>query len=393
MAKKTSKLEVIHSADAARVPFLRGILTASLRRAGLPFDDAYRLADAVRTDLSERGKGRVTTSALETHVAERLREEGFASVAERYEHPAGPLVPVWVEEASGGAEPFSKAHLARALELCALPPEDAYAHAARVEQALGERGQARYTRADLSARVAEHLREDASRAIAERYERWRAFRRGGHPLILLVGGTTGSGKSTVASDLAYHLGIARAQSTDMLREVMRLLIPKRVVPTLHASSFEAWRGLPAVRLGEGTARGEPARVLDGFLTQAREVAVAIDGVVRRAAHERLSIIVEGVHVTPQLQRDLIEAHPDALVVPFVLGVLKRKALRRRLEERAESTPSRRAQHYLDHFDAIWALQTHLIEEADHFDIPVLPNSDRGDTRLLATETLCNALAE
>jgi len=34
------------------------------------------------------------------------------------------------------------------------------------------------------------------------------------PIILLVGGATGTGKSTVATDVAYRLGITRVTSTD-----------------------------------------------------------------------------------------------------------------------------------------------------------------------------------
>ena len=45
----------------------------------------------------------------------------------------------------------------------------------------------------------------------------------------------GTGKSTLATELAHRLGIVRTQSTDMLREVMRTMIPAHLMPALHVS--------------------------------------------------------------------------------------------------------------------------------------------------------------
>src|SRR6185503_6884115 len=56
---------------------------------------------------------------------------------------------------------------------------------------------------------------------------------------LLIGGTTGVGKSTLATQLATRLGIVRVVATDAIREVMRALFSHELMPTLHASSFEA----------------------------------------------------------------------------------------------------------------------------------------------------------
>ena len=44
--------------------------------------------------------------------------------------------------------------------------------------------------------------------------------------------------------------IVRAQSTDMLREVMRTMVPQRLLPVLHTSSFVAWKEMPALALSK-----------------------------------------------------------------------------------------------------------------------------------------------
>ena len=43
------------------------------------------------------------------------------------------------------------------------------------------------------------------------------------PLVILIGGATGTGKSTVATEIAYRLGITRATSTDFIRQTIRAL--------------------------------------------------------------------------------------------------------------------------------------------------------------------------
>ena len=82
------------------------------------------------------------------------------------------------------------------------------------------------------------------------------------PIIVLVGGATGTGKSTVATEVAYRLGITRVTSTDFVRQTMRAFFSQRV----HAVD-------PLLEL-RGRARDRPRtddrRCVDGFLEQTRE---------------------------------------------------------------------------------------------------------------------------
>ena len=94
-------------------------------------------------------------------------------------------------------------------------------------------------------------------------------------------------------------------------------------------------------------------------------------------HERVSIIVEGVHFHPSIIKSIIESD-DALVVPVMLAVLKRKRLQNRLKGRSTNVPQRRAERYLEHFESIWKLQTYLLSEADQTGVPIISNTDRDD---------------
>src|SRR5690606_35665445 len=161
------------------------------------------------------------------------------------------------------------------------------------------------------------------------------------PMVLLIGGTTGSGKSTIGADIAHRLGIVRAQSTDMLREVMRVMFPERLLPALHVSSYLAWQVLPEAMLADNPEQ----RVETGYLAQSRDVAIGVEAVLNRASREQISVIVEGVHIYPALQRELAD-DSDAIVIPLMVAVLKRKRLRKQLKGRGTANQARRAERHL-----------------------------------------------
>ena len=209
--------------------------------------------------------------------------------------------------------------------------------------------------------------------IARRYLQWVQFSRDIRPIVLLIGGTTGSGKSTLSAEIAHRLDIVRSQSTDMLREVMRLIFPERLLPALHMSSYLAWKALPE----SAAPQKDDTRTIAGYLTQAREVAIGVEAVLKRAGSEQISLIIEGIHVYPELQRELSDG-TDAIVIPLMVGVLKRKSLRKQLSGRGSTNKSRRAERYLRHFDDIWNLQQYLLEESEAHDVTVINNENLDD---------------
>jgi 2-phosphoglycerate kinase len=155
---------------------------------------------------------------------------------------------------------------------------------------------------------------------------------------------------------------------------MRTFIPRENEPILHKSSYSAWQELP-----EDTEEMEDKdqRIYRGYCKQAEILSAAIKAVIQRALHERVSVIVEGVHFHPSIIKKIIDPG-DALVVPVMLAVLKRKALESRIKGRSTKVPQRRARRYLEHFESIWKLQTFLLSEADAADVPIISNLDRED---------------
>ncbi|HMB93006.1 MAG TPA: ATP cone domain-containing protein [Rhodothermales bacterium] len=377
---------VIDPNENTRVPFLRGILTRSLRSAGLSFNEAYRLANKVRDKLGSNAK--ISTDDLTELVIKYLDKGGYTEALERYQRPSQAIVPINVIDRQGQASPFSKGHLSQSLEICAFPKDECYSITADIEQQLVISGITEITSSDLARFTYRHLCEHAPPEIAQRYLVWVEFSRSGKPLILLIGGAPGVGKSTIGSEIAHRLNIVRTQSTDMLREVMRLMVPKRLLPALHVSSFSAWKTLPS---RNARSVSFDTHFVDGYLTQAREVSVGIEGVLKRAEREQVSIIMEGVHIYPMLQKRLARK-TDAIVIPLIVGVLKRKQLRKQLQGRGQQVTSRRSERYLESFDAIWELQSYLLTEADRHQITIVPNVDELESIRLVMETISEHLA-
>ena len=82
-----------------------------------------------------------------------------------------------------------------------------------------------------------------------------------------------------------------------------------------------------------------------------------------------------MHVQPSLLQQIPEDN-DAVVIHVMLAVLKQKELKKRIKGRSTNVPQRRSERYLANFEAIWYLQTYLLDEADQHDVPIVVNDDK-----------------
>lgn len=381
-----ASLIVVDVEEETRVPFLRGILTRSLQNAGLAFDESYQFANRVRTALGDAAE--ITNAELRKRVHESLLDL-HPEVADRYQAGLTTVETLFVVSPEGEAKPYSRGRHRMDLLSGGLTPDQAAAIVHDVYRTLADRGEARVESVALDDLTRHTIRETAGEKAASRYTVWRDFEASDRPLIILIGGTVGTGKSTISTELAHRSGIVRIQSTDMLREVMRSLIPRELLPVLFESTYTAWRAIPGPENPE-----EPSEALlaEGYLSQADPVSLAFQAVVERALKERVSLILEGVHVHPTWLSKITE-DTDAIVVPIMLAVLSRKQLRRRIQGRGRSAPDRRAERYLSNFDAIWQLQSFLLSEADDAGVPIIFNEDKDETVQHAMAAVLRALAK
>src|SRR5437588_3343540 len=176
----------------------------------------------------------------------------------------------------GGDEPYSKGLMARALMRVGVAAVRAYEIARRIEQDLLDRKQDTVELERVQDLAVEVLGDGEGEKAAGRLRRYRDLEELDLPIIVLIGGATGTGKSTVATEVAYRLGITRVTSTDFVRQTLRAFFSPEFMPSIHYSSFEA--GEASVAADEETS--DP--VLLGFLDQARHVPVGVRPAVERA---------------------------------------------------------------------------------------------------------------
>ena len=141
--------------------------------------------------------------------------------------------------------------MARALMAAGVPAVRAYELALRVGVDLAERGEEAVDLDRLEELALEVLGENEGAQAIRRLRRYEALRELDLPIIVLIGGATGTGKSTVATEVAYRLGITRVTSTDFVRQTMRAFLKRDFMPSIHYSSFE----VPPEEDGLGARRG------------------------------------------------------------------------------------------------------------------------------------------
>lgn len=363
-----TKTVVVKEPGGDRVPFLRGILVQSLLSAGLPFKEAYDTAQAIRKNLASEAE--ITTAALRTRVAEQLGNDFNPAIRHNYEVETERPQKIIVRSKLGES-PFSAGILTRSLEACAVKRTSAIEIAQQVQQAIQKRGQAEIEPLALRRLIYQSLKVHCPVDVANNYLSRYQFELSAEPLIILVGGASGTGKSTICSELAYRLDVVRTQSTDMMREIIRSYLAPHVVPTLGFSSFDAWRGLPGINVQDGQRKTDNP-VIAGFMAQFANVKSAMEATIARALTERHDMIIDGVHVLP-MELDLDKVREAAVVVPVMLAVTTRQQLANQLSRRGREQPDRDSSRYLEKLDAIWELQSFLLNLAEMSQIPVIAN--------------------
>jgi 2-phosphoglycerate kinase len=276
----------------------------------------------------------------------------------------------------GHKVPFSKGLLATTLTATGLPPERAFRVAMDVERELMRKPEREVAVDHLREMVELVLAGDEEQSYLRRYRMWNRLAREDQPVVVLLGGATGVGKSTIAAQVADRLGIVRVISTDSIREVMRAFFSKSLMPALHYSSYEAGMGM-RIPLGSGF---DPHVV--GFMEQVDVVNVGVLALLDRAIEERTSLIVEGVHMVPGMlaSAGAKERISEVLLLSMVVAVSDPKLHRSHFLVREQETSGRRAiARYLQGFDEIRRIQDFILERARAEGTLVVDNVNIDDT--------------
>ncbi len=104
--------------------------------------------------------------------------------------------------------------------------------------------------------------------------------------IVLIGGTAGTGKSTLARELSSRLSFDHRLGTGFIREVAKAFHSPDSAPELYSFTFRS------------------ERPVDNVIAQSRALKPAIDACIARARNEGTSLVIEGNHLIPELYRDV-----------------------------------------------------------------------------------------
>ena len=344
-------------------PFMRGMLVHSLTEQGFSFEDAYAVSQEVWKRVRDREL--VTKKELRELVAE-LSTAAPGGKFERLDPTIEDQLDVLGKD---GRWPFSQGRLQHSLLAAGIEPRLAFEVVVEIERELRNRGERRVTRDAIRSLAGGILQRRFGEASARRYQGWRFFQNeDDRPLILLLGGTSGVGKSSLALEVARRLSIARVLSTDSIRDVMRVMVSDDLVPTLHVSSFEAHSRLVS-DVREGL---DP--VIEGFLEQSRTVSVGVRAVIERAITEGTNTALDGVSLVPGFF-DVANWRDRAHVIFLLAADEDRESLHGHLVARAHGGGARASERYMQNFQEIFRIQEDLLERAEMFGIPVVDVQD------------------
>lgn len=169
-----------------------------------------------------------------------------------------------------------------------------------------------------------------------------------HKPIILIGGASGCGKTTLAHQLCNALEIDHRLSTGFLRAILRDQKSPQACPALFKSTFRA---------------ADPVNVLVG---QAQMLARYVQVCIQRAVEEGTSLIIEGNHLIPALYND------TACDLYFIMAAPPPQEHYRRLTGK---THTRRHLSQAD-LGRARTIAAYLQSEADAFNIPCVPYPGR-----------------
>jgi 2,3-bisphosphoglycerate-independent phosphoglycerate mutase len=306
--------------------------------------------------------------------------------------PAAAVPEIEISTGGSAPQPFSRGLLARSIYAAGVDLDRAYRLVTELQEALRQEQNRHLSSDELVRRVADLLERFEDADTAARYRVVRSIRRLPKPVIIYLTGASGTGKSTLALDMAPLLRLYRITATDIIRQVMRMVFSSSILPSLHRSSFETGE-VRDPGLGEEAPLSESEefrqRVIRAYEEQAIRILVGVRAVVERSVEENVGMLVEGVHLMPG-QVPFQDLSGMSYQTLLALTTLDEEVHRTRFLMRNASL-GRSTHRYLEHFPAIRVIQDHLLQLAENFDVPLVDTTDPERTLQRALRVLTGVL--
>ncbi|CAK4550797.1 unnamed protein product [Aphanomyces euteiches] len=206
--------------------------------------------------------------------------------------------------------------------------------------------------------------------------------------VVLLGGTSGTGKSTLASLLASRLRLTTVLPTDSVRHISRAYMTKEENPCAFTSTYQAGDALTPDQIDElaqiaagdinnlmSEKRLHKRKVLKGYTLQSDAVLEKLDLVLTMFERRKQSLVVEGA------------------VLKLYTVALNSLGVHLNTDQMAElhMTVDPQENKYIKYFDNIRIIQRHLCKSADQFLIPKIDNTNVDRSLVTIQTTLIRVL--
>jgi len=166
--------------------------------------------------------------------------------------------------------------------------------------------------------------------------------------VVLIGGTAGAGKTTLARELCALLGIAQRLGTGFIREIIRSETTPQRDPELYTFTFRSQQ-----------------QPLYTIKSQAARIQTAVIQCINRAVSEGTSLVIEGTHILPELYLDL-----DVSLLVLAAPPIELHEARLKNNTTHSSRPL-----FAEDFSHIRAIDKHIVSEAKKHRVPIYTYND------------------
>ncbi len=266
----------------------------------------------------------------------------------------------------GTRYPFSKGILASSLDITGLSLDEIYEIVDEIYQEVKDEDEI------PSKKIKEKVRTKLLQRGLKKEERFyrvtRQLRYLDKPLLIMLGGGPGVGKSTLSAELGHRLDVTRIIGSDTIREIMRTMVSKELIPTLYESTFMTDKKV------KGSYVDDP--LIYGFDQQVSVVNMGVSAVIERGIKEGLNTIINGVHIVPG-HLDL-QHREDCFAFQYVLEVPDLEEHKERFVSRAKGS-HRDPERYIEKIEKIRRIQEYTIQQGKENGAKIITNESMGST--------------
>ena len=182
-----------------------------------------------------------------------------------------------------------------------------------------------------------------------------------HSPVILIGGVSGTGKTTIANELVRELGLSHHLSTGFIRAAIVHLLPGPEGQLLRKHTYDAYQALT------GSVGSDRSPLLEGAIQQSMVLKPAIESCIGRAVREGIGIVLEGSHFIP----GVLDIPRHMVDLECVLDVPDREELK----FRALSPNHSRRRLSDEQLERLIQLQEEILDMARLHGRPVVINDD------------------